>query len=123
MSITLPDPFPPRIEAVIRAAHLLSTFIKNSGLKSRPFAEAAGIPESTLRSFLKNGTPTSKAVGHKFGPYRDTLRPLLSLQLPLDLYSALKLAIDYEEFAVARLKGQKHAQSLREVSASHSQAD
>lgn len=105
MSVGKQGSIPSRAKTAIAAAKLLSEFIDSTGLTRRAFAKAVGIGESTLRHFLNNACPSPDARRHKNGPYKQTLRPVLALELPNNLREALTLVIDYENHAVARLLG------------------
>lgn len=98
--------FRTRAEANTAAAALLRKFITETGLSTRRFAEAARVAVTTLRFFLNNANPTNvrnPTRCHGRGPYLNTLKPLLDLQLPEELREALMESIYFEDRTAARL--------------------
>ena len=97
-----------RAEVNAVSAILLRKFIRGLGISTRRFAQKAGIPESTLRFFLSNGNPGNvKNPGrcHDRGPHLQTLTPLLSLSLPVEVREALLDALHYEDRVIAPIFG------------------
>lgn len=92
-----------RIELNTRAAQRLSRFIADNGISVRQFALIANVSESTLRYFLGNASVKDTTRRHGRGPFYDTLKPLLDLDLPSDLRELLLDVIDFEGRVVARM--------------------
>jgi hypothetical protein len=80
-----------------KAARLLDRFIRDQGLSRSEFAEGAEVKESSLNYFLHNDSESVSARRHTRGPYRETLAPILELDLPEELREALLDAIHFKE--------------------------
>jgi hypothetical protein len=96
-----------------KAARLLDRFIRDQGLSRSEFAAGAEVKESSLNYFLHNDSESVSARRHTRGPYRETLAPILELDLPEELREALLDAIHFKERVAFPKLARGSAQSLQ----------